>query len=324
MADRARKALPSKSPQPSHPTDFLGSHVSVAGGVVNAFERGRAVGCAALQVFTKSNFQWAGHPLHEDEVRRFREALAGSAMPIGAHSGYLINLGAAGGPNLKKSIDSTIEELVRAHLLGIPFVVLHPGSHLGGGEEAGLKRIAQHLKEIFSATRELDVKIALETTAGQGSCLGGKFEHLAELYRLVNQPERLAVCFDTCHVFAAGYDFARQPDRVLEEFDRVVGLGEIVMFHFNDSKGERGSRLDRHEHIGEGKIGLDAFRVILRDRRFERVPKILETPKDKTGRLDRKNLKVLRSLMSGEARPRASSAAANRPAPARARLRARS
>ncbi len=278
-------------------TDCLGSHVSTAGGVLKAFERASAVGARAIQIFTKNNFQWAASPLPAEDAGRFREMLEETGLPIGAHSGYLINLGVRAGPHLEKSLRSAIEEIQRAELLGIPFVVLHPGSHLGAGESAGLKTIASHLKNVFKATRKCRARIALETTAGQGTCLGGRFEHLAELYERIGQPERLAVCVDTCHVFAAGYDIARKPEKILSEFDRVVGLDKIVMFHFNDSKGALGSRLDRHEHIGCGKIGVDAFRVILKDKRFARVPKILETPKDKLGKLDRKNLKVLRSLL---------------------------
>jgi deoxyribonuclease IV len=279
--------------------DLLGSHVSTAGGVAAAFQRAESVGCGAFQIFTKNNFQWSGKPLEPDEAAQFRALLAAKKMPVGAHSGYLINLGAASGPNLEQSIASMIEEIQRADLLGIPYVVLHPGSHLGAGEKPGIRTIAAHLKKILAATRKSKVRIALETTAGQGTCLGCRFEHLAELYERVGHPERLAICFDTCHVFAAGYDLAANPEKVLKEFDRVVGLKEIVMFHFNDSKGERGSRLDRHEHIGKGRIGLAAFRVILNERKLKKVPKILETPKDPAGKFDRMNLKLLRSMVRG-------------------------
>ena len=277
--------------------DHLGSHVSIAGGVVAAFGRAIAVGCGAFQIFTKNNFRWSGKPLGREEAAKFRSLLAERKMPIGSHSGYLINLGAASGPNVEKSIASTIEELSRAEELGIPFVVFHPGSHLGAGEKAGLRTIAARFKKILQASKKSPVRIALETTAGQGSCLGGRFEHLAELYDRVGSAERLAVCFDTCHVFAAGYDLRSRPEKVLKEFDRVVGLKRIVIFHFNDSKGELGSRLDRHEHIGKGRIGLEAFRVILNERLFREVPKILETPKDDAGKFDRMNLKLLRSLV---------------------------
>lgn len=278
--------------------DLLGSHVSTAGGLAKAFDRADAVGCGAFQIFTKNNFQWAGKPLDDTEVREFRALCKSRAMPVGAHSGYLINLGAAAGPNLKKSIASMIEEIDRADALGIPFVVLHPGNHLGAGEAAGLRTIASHIRKVLSATKRSAVRIALETTAGQGTSIGCKFEHLAELYEKIDQPARLAVCFDTCHVFAAGYDIGAQPEKVLREFDRIVGLEKIVMFHFNDSKGGLGSRLDRHEHIGQGKIGIEAFRVILNERRLKKIPKILETPKDPEGKFDRRNLKLLRSLIN--------------------------
>lgn len=278
-------------------SDLLGSHVSSAGGLCKAFERAESVGCGSFQVFTKNNFQWAGKPLDGEETAEFKRLLAAKKMPVGAHSGYLINLGAASGPNLAKSIASMIEEIERAGALGIPFVVLHPGNHLGAGEKAGIKTIAAHLKKVLAATKKSPVRIALETTAGQGTSIGCRFEHLAELYERVNNPERLAVCFDTCHVFAAGYDVRSQPEKVLKEFDRLVGFKEIVMFHFNDSKGDLGSRLDRHEHIGKGKIGLEAFRVILNERRFRGIPMILETAKDEAGKNDRMNLKLLRSLV---------------------------
>lgn len=279
-------------------SDFLGSHISTAGGLSKAFDRAASVGCGSFQIFTKNNFQWAGKPLDRDEVAEFKRLLAAQKIPVGSHSGYLINLGAASGPNLDKSIASMIEEIERAGALGIPFVVLHPGNHLGAGEKAGIRTIAAHLKKILAATKKSAVRIALETTAGQGTSIGCRFEHLAEIYERVGSPVRLAVCFDTCHVFAAGYDLRSQPEKVLREFDRLVGFKEIVMFHFNDSKGDLGSRLDRHEHIGKGKIGLDAFRVILNERRFRDVPTILETPKDEAGKNDRMNLKLLRSLIS--------------------------
>ena len=279
--------------------DFLGSHVSTAGGLAKAFERAESVGCGAFQIFTKNNFQWSGKPIGREEAAEFRALLAAKRMPIGSHGGYLINLGAVTGPNLEKSLASTIEELSRAELLGIPFVVLHPGNHLGAGEKTGIRMIAAHLKKVLTATKKSPVRVALETTAGQGTSIGCRFEHLAELYDLIGHPERLAVCFDTCHVFAAGYDIGSGPEKILREFDRVVGLKQIVMFHLNDSKGGLGSRLDRHEHIGKGKIGLEAFRVILNERLFREVPKILETPKDAAGHFDRKNLKLLRSLVRG-------------------------
>jgi len=279
--------------------DYLGSHVSTAGGLVKAFERAESVGCGALQVFTKNNFQWSARPLDRGEAAAFRALLAEKKMRIGAHSGYLINLAAASGPNVEKSIASTIEELERADALAIPFVVLHPGSHLGSGEKAGLRAIASRLKKILSATKKSAVRIALETTAGQGTCLGGRFEHLAELYDRVGLPDRLAFCFDTCHVFAAGYDLRSRPEKVLKEFDRIVGLKRIVMFHLNDSKGDLGSHLDRHEHIGKGRIGLEAFGVILNEKSLRAVPKILETPKDEAGKFDRKNLALLRKLVRG-------------------------
>jgi deoxyribonuclease IV len=284
-------------------SDYLGTHVSTAGGVCKAFERGEAVGASAIQIFTKSNFQWKGRPIAKSEAEEFRRQAAARSVSVGAHSGYLINLGAECGPNLRRSLASTIEEVERAGQLGIPYVVLHPGNHLGAGEKKGLRSIAGNLREVLDATAGSPVRISLETTAGQGTSLGCRFEHLAELVARVGLPDRLAVCFDTCHVLAAGYDLAGKPDAVLEEFDRVVGLNRVVLFHLNDSKGGCGSRIDRHEHIGRGKVGLDAFRVILNDPRLRSIPKILETPKDPAGKWDRRNLKLLRNLIGSSRRP---------------------
>ncbi len=265
--------------------------MSIAGGVDRAIERGLSIGCEAIQIFLKNNMQWSGPPLREDEVARFRK----HAVPVFAHSGYLINLAA---PH-SRSVEALVEEIRRADRLGVPFIVLHPGAHLGAGEAEGLRRVVGHLDEVFAATASSDVCIALETTAGQGTCLGYRLEHLAEILQRARHPQRLAVCVDTCHLFAGGYDIRTKHgyEAVMRELDHLIGCRRIVAFHLNDSKKPLGSRVDRHEHIGKGLLGLEAFRCLLRDERWERLPMVLETPKGEAMREDIENLRVLRALM---------------------------
>jgi deoxyribonuclease-4 len=192
------------------------------------------------------------------------------------------------------------EELIRADQLELPFLVMHPGAHLGAGEEAGLEKIAASIDAIFRVIPKVKTRIALETTAGQGSCLGHRFEHIAYIIENVREPDRLCVCIDTAHLFAAGYDLGTESGikKTFREFDRVIGFDRLVAIHVNDSKTARGSRVDRHQHIGKGQIGLDAFRFIMRDRRFRKIPKVLETPKGKEMREDIRNLRTLRGLAS--------------------------
>jgi deoxyribonuclease-4 len=215
------------------------------------------------------------------------------------HAGYLINLGAQPCDNRDKSLKSLIQEIGFATDLGLPFLVMHPGAHLGQGEAAGLNQIVAGLNEVFRATKISPVRVALENTAGQGSCLGNEIRHLAAIYEKVDRPERLAVCLDTCHLFAASYDI-RTPkgwDTAMDEVDSLVGLDQVVAFHLNDSKTDLGSRVDRHAHIGQGKIGREGFRHIVSDPRFRDVPGCLETPKSKDLHEDVENLAVLRSLV---------------------------
>jgi deoxyribonuclease-4 len=226
------------------------------------------------------------------------------------HAGYLINLGAPASKNRTISIRSLIQEIDFAAQLGLPFLVLHPGAHLGAGEKAGLDQVALGLNEVVAATRKSPVRIALENTAGQGSCLGYKVAHLATLFDSVDQPNRLGVCLDTAHFFAAGYDI-RTPlgwDKAIDEVEASVGLEQVLAFHLNDSKTELNSQVDRHAHIGQGQIGKEAFRHIVNDARFKNVPGCLETPKSKDLKEDIQNLATLRSLMEkGRAdRPRIS------------------
>jgi deoxyribonuclease-4 len=289
---------------PIHPI-LLGAHMSIAGGAAMAIERARSIGCAAIQMFVKNNMQWFARPLAREEIRAFLEhQQRRELLSVFAHSNYLINLAATNGQFHANSIRSLSEELIRADQLELPFLVLHPGAHLGAGEEAGLQKVVESIDCVFSGLRKIKTRIALETTAGQGSCLGNKFEHLAYIIRRAREPERLCVCLDTAHVFAAGYDVGNEVSvrKTFREFDRVIGLNRLVAIHLNDSKTSCGSRVDRHEHIGKGKIGLAAFRFIMRDQRFRRVPKVLETPKGKDLREDVINLETLRGLM--EATPR--------------------
>jgi deoxyribonuclease IV len=279
--------------------DFIGAHMSVAGGFTKAWDRGEAVGCHAIQIFTKNNMQWEAPLLAQRIAEDFQKRSKLLKFPVCGHAGYLINLGAFENPTAKRSLISLADELSRAEELGLPFLVLHPGSHLGAGEAAGIQTISKNLKAVLKKSSTKKVKIALETTAGQGNCLGHRFEHLAEIYERVGMPSRIGFCFDTCHVFAAGYDISRARGlaNTFKEFDKLIGLEKILAFHFNDSKTGLGSRVDRHDHIGKGHIGIEPFREILNTPAFSKLPKILETPKGDEGREDITNLKVLRSLI---------------------------
>jgi deoxyribonuclease-4 len=274
--------------------------MSIAGGVHMAIERARSMDCTAAQMFVKNNMQWFARPLAREEISVFlNHVQRGELLSIFAHANYLINLAATNPQFHANSIRALAEELTRANQLELPFLVLHPGAHLGAGEETGLEKIVKSIDRMFARVPKVRTKIALETTAGQGSCLGEKFEHLAYIIDNVREPERLCVCLDTAHVFAAGYDMANELgiNETFREFDRVVGLDRLAAIHLNDSKTPRGSRVDRHEHIGKGKIGLPAFRFIMRNRRFRKIPKVLETPKGKDLAEDVVNLTTLRSLL---------------------------
>lgn len=282
---------------------LFGAHLSIAGGYYKAVEAAGRLEMDCVQIFTKNNNQWRAKPMVHKDAELFAQALeaTGVRAPL-AHSSYLINLGAADDELWNKSIDSLASELERAAFLGIDHVVVHPGSHVGVGEEAGLARIAAALDQVFDKTRELKTCVALETTAGQGTNLGYRFEHLRDLIEKCSTPDRLTVCLDTCHVFAAGYPLApkRKFNETFKEFDEVVGLDRLVAVHLNDSKKEFGSRVDRHEHIGRGMIGLEAFELLVNDRRFKKTPMYLETPKgfdEETGKdWDAINMATLRGL----------------------------
>jgi deoxyribonuclease-4 len=279
---------------------LLGAHMSIGGGVHTAIERGRSIKCTAIQMFVKNNMQWFARPLEREQIRAFlKHQQRGELLSIFAHANYLINLAATNPQFYANSIRALSEELTRADQLDLPFLVLHPGAHLGAGEEAGLDRIVGSINRVFRQIPKVKTRIALETTAGQGSCLGHTFEQIAYIIDNVREPERLCVCLDTAHIFAAGYDIGSEAGikKTFREFDRVIGFNRLAAVHVNDSKTARGSRVDRHQHVGKGQIGLDAFRFIMRDVRFRKIPKVLETPKGKDLLEDVANLKTLRGLL---------------------------
>lgn len=277
--------------------------MSIAGGYYKAVDAAQAAGCDCVQLFTKNNNQWRAKELTDDDVERFQTALKTHNIkhPI-AHDSYLINLGSPDDELWKKSIDALVIELMRADRLGIPYVVAHPGAYTTSSEAAGIKRIAKGLDEVHKQTKKVASQVLLETTAGQGSNLGWKFEHLADIIEKVRAPERLGVCFDTCHVFAAGYAMETKKEYLatIRQLDQTVGRKLVKAFHLNDSLKPLGSRVDRHAGIGQGEMGLEPFRHLLNDRRFAKVPMYLETPKGdpkKGENFDVQNLKVLRGLM---------------------------
>jgi deoxyribonuclease IV len=279
--------------------------VSIAGGLSTALRRGLAVGCGVVQIFLKNQLRWVGPRLEETEVLEFRRELAGSGLRGAcAHANYLINLATPDAGEAIRAVNALVDELERAERLGLPFVVLHPGSHRGTGAADGLARLTRALDEVAHRTEGWRVRVALENTAGAGHVLGARAEELGALLARVRRPERLLFCLDTCHLFAAGYDIRTSGrfQQVLDEFDRCVGLDRIAAFHLNDSKAVLGSRLDRHENIGAGRIGLGAFRFLLRHRRLGALPMVLETPKRDDG--DVRNLATLRGLRRRERAPR--------------------
>jgi deoxyribonuclease IV len=287
---------------------LFGSHLSIAGGYYKAVEKAASLGMATLQLFTKNNNQWYGKPLVEEDRTRFQSKLEELRIshPV-AHDSYLINLGSPDEQLWQKSIDALYDELVRCDFLGIAHLVAHPGAFTTSSEEQGIARIAKGLDEIHHRGKKLKAQVLLETTAGQGSTLGWRFEQLGAIIAQVREPERLGVCFDTCHVFAAGYPMETAEDyrTTMSQLDAAVGLDRIKAFHLNDSKKELGSRVDRHEHIGRGKLGLAPFRHLLADPRFFAVPMYLETAKEQENgvEMDVVNLATLRGLVATEKLP---------------------
>lgn len=279
---------------------LIGAHMSIAGGIHTALERGMKIGCSTIQLFVKNNTRWSAKPLTEDEVKSYRALEAESKIqPILTHSSYLINLCAKDPVVLRKSQRAFKEELDRCERLGIPYFVFHPGSHTGRGEKEAIQRIADSLNFIHEKTPGYRVLSVLEGTAGQGTAVGYRFEQLRQIIDAVEMKERMGVCLDTCHLFAAGYDIRteRGYEATIDEFDSIVGLQRLVAFHVNDSKRKLGSRVDRHEHIGKGRIGNLAFRLLMNDPRFVSIPKILETPKTVDMHEDVMNLNKLKSFL---------------------------
>ncbi len=277
----------------------FGAHMPTIGGVNKALERGLEIGCDVVQIFVKNNMQWLGKKPEPSVVERFKQfQIRHPFAAVFGHAGYLINLGAPSSPNRDKSIQSLIQEIEIATILNLPFLVLHPGAHLGQGEETGFHQITDGLNEVVRATRGSPVRIALEVTAGQGTCLGYRMAHLQTIYGSVETPARLAICLDTAHLFAAGYDI-RTPRgwaQTIREVDAAVGMKEILAVHLNDSKVDLNSRVDRHAGIGQGKMGKDAFRHIINDPIFKNTPGCLETPKSPDLHEDIENLAVLRDM----------------------------
>jgi deoxyribonuclease-4 len=284
---------------------MIGSHLSIAGSLANAVTDAVRLGFDTVQIFTKNQAQWAGKALTHEVISDWTQKVADSGFNATvAHDSYLINLASPDDLLWRKSIDAFIVELTNCNRLGIPYLVSHPGAHVGSGEDAGLKRVAVALDMVHDRVPSDASNLAitcLEITAGQGTTLGYRLEHLATILAGVKDAHRLAVCLDTAHLFAAGYDFrGKKYDAFMQEVDRAVGIDRVKVWHLNDSKKELGSRVDRHEHIGLGRIGLEGFKPLLRDKTFASVPKILETAKEKheSGRQwDEVNLEVLRGLM---------------------------
>ena len=281
---------------------LLGAHMSIAGGVGNAFIEGKKVNCDAIQIFTKSSRQWASKPYTKEEIEQFhsnrKETGIGAVI---AHDSYLLNMGSPDTALRTRSVAAFIDEFERCEVLGVTNLIAHPGSHVGTGELAGIKTIAKSLDEVHKACPGYRAKVTLEITAGQGSNLGYRFDQIAHMIDATRESDRLRVCFDTEHAFAAGYDIRTKDgyERTFSEFDAVIGIERLAAFHLNDSKKEFNSRVDRHEHIGKGFIGVEAFRLLMNDRRFWGLPMCLETPKGPDLKEDRENLELLRSLIQG-------------------------
>lgn len=280
-------------------TPLLGAHMSISGGVKNALTAGESVGCTAIQIFTANNRQWSLKPIQNEAVEEFiKQKKLSPIQIVVSHGSYLINLGSPNKAVIEKSIRALEAELMRCNQLCIPYTVIHPGASLKTDETECLNRIAKNISLVLKNNTG-KCMILLENTAGQGSNLGYKFEHLAHIRKNISPKDRVGICFDTCHAFAAGYDF-RTPENykaMWKKFDEIIGLNHLKALHINDSKKECGSRVDRHEHIGKGLIGIVAFHQIMNDSKFLNIPKILETPKEKDLHDDIKNLAMLKKLI---------------------------
>jgi deoxyribonuclease-4 len=285
---------------------LFGAHMSIAGGYHKALLTAQEYGCDTVQLFTKNNNQWRAKELVAEETKLFRQTLRQTKLRLPmAHDCYLINLASPDKELFTRSLEAFVIEVQRAEALGLRYLVMHPGSAVDGDEKSGLARVARALDEVHAQCPDCKVQILLETTAGQGNCLGHRFEQLASILEQVKKPDRLGICLDTCHVFAAGYSLAPEKDyhETFQTFDRLLGLKKLKSFHVNDSLKPLGSRVDRHAHIGQGHLGLEPFRLLINDRRWGNHPMILETPKEsKEGQesedLDAMNLATLRGLVA--------------------------
>jgi len=279
---------------------LFGAHESIAGGVHKAIERGKQATCDTIQMFNKSNNQWRAAQLKQDDIDQFFRLIDETGVTVAtSHTSYLINIASPQKELAEKSFKSLKEEVERCNTLKIPTLVMHPGSHVGSGEETGMNQIATYINRLFDEVKNNKVTLLLETTAGQGTNLGYSFEQLAFMIDLVEDKDHIGVCMDTCHIFAAGYPIVDAKDykKTIKSFDDIIGLDYLRIIHMNDSKKEFGSKRDRHEHIGDGFIGLDGFRNFVNDKRLKKVPMILETPKGEDLTEDIENLKILRGLV---------------------------
>jgi deoxyribonuclease-4 len=278
---------------------LLGAHVSISGGFYHAPLRGQELGCNTIQIFTKNANQWKAREILPGEIEKFQESLISSNIaPVVAHDSYLINLASPDNELWKKSLRAFLEEMERAESLKIPYLVTHPGSHKDAGEDEGLKKLIESFNSLHRDTKGFRLTILLETTAGQGSALGYRFEHIGEIINHMKEPDRIGVCFDTCHTYAAGYNIKEEKGyyQTWEDFNRIIGLSKLRVIHLNDCKKDLGSRVDRHEHIGKGDLGLEFFNRLLHDQRFQNIPMILETP---GGQPEHKmNLETLKALVA--------------------------
>lgn len=278
---------------------LLGCHVSVSGGYYRAVERGEELGCSAIQIFTRNQLRWSSKRIDEEDIVIYKKFLSESTKIklVFAHGSYLFNFASPDRKIIKRSTLSILDELERCFLLNLPFLVIHPGHHKGLGEDIGIHKIVASLKTVLNNDTG-NTMVCIETTAGQGTGLGYRFEHIRDIIQGI-ESDRIGACIDTCHIFASGYDIRtfKEYKKTVELFDRVVGLSNLKVIHLNDSKGSLASRIDRHMHIGEGHIGRDAFKYFIQDERFEAIPKVIETPKKLGGReMDSFNLEILREF----------------------------
>jgi len=300
ISTAARRPLRPSPAELAGRSPFLGAHVSVSGGMARALARAAELGCTAMQVFVKNQQQWRGRELRTPDLASFRQARGALAVRHSmAHASYLVNLATPDDALLERSLDAMHDEMRRCAALGVPLLVVHPGSHRGAGEAAGTRRVASALRSLLALPGAGSVSILLECTAGQGSSLGHTFEQLARMLEEAGKSPRLGVCIDTCHLLAAGHDYrsAAGYEGVFRELERVVGIERVRAFHLNDSKGPPGCRIDRHAEIGAGHVGRAAFRRLLRDPRFAGMPMVLETPGGQEGY--RRNLILLRRMLWG-------------------------